>query len=604
MCGIIGYRGSRYAPEILLHGLERLEYRGYDSAGIAVVDKDSDIHLWKRVGKVSALSEPVMSQKVDGVMMGIAHTRWATHGWVTEANCHPHISNDNQRVIVHNGIIENYLKLKNQLISEGFTFYSQTDTEVIVNLLQKNRDGNLLSTIQKTTKQLVGAYALLIMRRDQPDKIVWVKLGSPLLFGKNSDGDIFFSSDAQALAWYATDLIYLEDGDIIETYKDSRVIYSGDIPIQRPLEELDQEALMSSKWDYKFFMEKEIYEQPNIIKRICLGRVNFQDMTLMADAFHGMQDEHYKKINIVACGTSYNSGTLWWLRLEDFAQIDSRSYIASEYENRPIVLGDDILHIFISQSWETADSIACLKQIKDRWGKTFGVVNVPGSSIARLTDSGLFTRAGTEIGVASTKAFVAQSVCLLLLSLFLGKKRGMRLSRYNHILSDLQSLPAKIESILEQSDYIRSIADQLKGYHSIFFLGRWLHVPIAAESALKLKEISYIHAESYPAGELKHWPLALIDKNFPTVLFVPDDELYEKNIWSMHEIKARDGKVLAISDVDIPHVDWQIKVPSICPELMPILSAVVWQLLSYHIADLLGRDIDKPRNLAKSVTVK
>lgn len=351
-------------------------------------------------------------------------------------------------------------------------------------------------------------------------------------------------------------------------------------------------------------MEKEIYEQANIIKRICLGRVNFADMSLMADAFHGMQSEQYRKINIVACGTSYNSGTLGGLWIEDFAGIDTRSFIASEYENRPIVLADDILHIFISQSGETADSIACLKQIKERGGKTFGVVNVAGSSIARMTDSGLFTRAGTEIGVASTKAFVAQSICLLLLSLFLGKKRGMRISRYNHILQELQSLPSKIDEVLIQSDHIRQIANQLKESKSMFFLGRGVHVPIAYESALKLKEISYIHAEAYPAGELKHGPLALIDKNFPTVLFLPDDELFEKNIGSLHEIKARDGKILAISDREIPQADRQITLPSTCPELMPILSAVAGQLLAYHIADLLGRDIDKPRNLAKSVTVK
>jgi glucosamine--fructose-6-phosphate aminotransferase (isomerizing) len=604
MCGIIGYKWKQYVPQVLLQGLERLEYRGYDSAGIAVIDREKKVHLWKRVGKVSALSQPVMAQKIDHVVMGIGHTRWATHGGVTEENCHPHISNDGKWIIAHNWIIENYLKLKQQLISDWFTFYSQTDTEVIVNLLQKNRDGDFLSTVQKTTKQLVGAYALLIINKDIPGEIIWVKLGSPLILAKNNQEDIFFSSDAQALAGYATELSYLEDGDIVQIKDNGRVIYSGDMPIQRALEELDQEALMSSKGDHKFFMEKEIYEQANIIKRICMGRVNFANMSLMADAFHGMQSEQYRKINIVACGTSYNSGTLAGLWIEDFAGIDSKSFIASEYENRPIVLGDDILHIFISQSGETADSIACLKQIKERGGKTFGVVNVAGSSIARMTDSGLFTRAGTEIGVASTKAFVAQAICLLLLSLFLGQKRGMRISRYNHILQELQSLPLKIDEVLAQSDYIRDIANQLKESKSMFFLGRGVHVPIAYESALKLKEISYIHAEAYPAGELKHGPLALIDKDFPTVLFLPDDELFEKNIWSLHEIKARDGKILAVSDREIPQADRQITLPSTCPELMPILSVVAGQLLAYHIADLLGRDIDKPRNLAKSVTVK
>ena len=604
MCGIIGYRGSRDVQNILLNGLERLEYRGYDSAGIAVLDRDQDLHLRKRVGKVSVLTQAVMSDKIKDAVIGIWHTRWATHGGVTQDNCHPHISNDNNWIIVHNGIVENYLKLKQWLIDRWYTFYSQTDTEVIANLLQSNRDGDMLSTVQETTKQLVWAYALLIINKKVPGQIVWVKLGSPLVLWINQDREIFFSSDAQALAWYATELIYLEDGDIVKVDQDKWSIYAGSKPIIRSLEELDQEALISSKWDHKFFMEKEIWEQPNIIKRICLWRVNFQDMTLMSDAFHGMQQEQYNKINIVACGTSYNSGSLWAIWLEDFAGIDAKSYIASEYENKPIPLADDILHIFISQSWETADSIACLKQIKDRWGKTFGIVNVAGSSIARLTDSGLFTRAGTEIWVASTKAFVAQSVSLLLLSLFLGKKRGMKISRYDYIVRCLQQLPRQVEEVLSMSDHIRSIASELKDHKSMFFLGRGAHVPIADESALKLKEISYIHAESYPAGELKHGPLALIDADFPTVLFAPNDELYQKNLWSLHEVKARDGKIVVVSDVDVPGADRLIKIPTTCPEIMPILSAVVWQLLAYHIADLLDRDIDKPRNLAKSVTVK
>lgn len=604
MCGIIGYKGNKDVQNILLNGLERLEYRGYDSAGIAVIDEDSQSHVRKRVGKVSVLTQAVMDDKIDNVILGIWHTRRATHGWVTQDNCHPHVSNDGNWIIVHNGIIENYLKLKQSLMDAGFNFYSQTDTEVIANLLEFNRDGDFLTTVQKTTKQLVWAYALLIINKQFPDQIIWVKLGSPLVLWTNADHEIYFSSDTQALAWYATELVYLEDGDIIKVDKDRRTIYDGSKPIQRALEELDQEALVSSKWDHKFFMEKEIREQPNIIKRICMWRVNFQDMSLMADAFHGMQQEQYNKINIVACGTSYNSGSLWSIWLEDFAGIDVKSWISSEYENKPIRLADNILHIFISQSWETADSIACLKQIKDMWGKTFGIVNVAGSSIARLTDSGLFTRAGTEIWVASTKAFVAQSVCLLLLSLFLGKKRGMKISRYDYIIKSLQALPGQVEQVLAQSDRIRDIAKELKDSKSMFFLGRGVHVPIAYESALKLKEISYVHAEAYPAGELKHGPLALIDNQFPTVLFAPNDELYEKNLWSLHEVKARDGKVLVVSDIDVPWADWLIKIPTTCPELMPILSAVVWQLLAYHVADLLGRDIDKPRNLAKSVTVK
>lgn len=603
MCWIFWYKGKQDASRILLHGLERLEYRGYDSAWLALLH-NTDVIISRAVGKVSSLAEQVLQEKNAIAHMGIAHTRRATHGGVTVENCHPHRSNDGKRIIVHNGIIENYMKHKQALLAKGYHFEGQTDTEVIANLLQEYSQATMLETVQKVTMMLTGAYALLIMNTDHPEQMIGVRLWSPLLFWTNDSTEFFFSSDAQALSGYAKQLIYLEEGDLLQIDSNDFMIYSSGKPTLRNIEELDQEALQASKGNFKHFMLKEIYEQANIVRRIYKGRVNFETTHLEAEAFHGMQQEHYKNIIFVACGTSYYSSSLAALILEDMTGIQTKAWIASEYENRSMNTYDDTLHIFVSQSGETADSIGPLKQILDRGGNTFGVVNVPGSTIARLTHTGLFTRAGTEIGVASTKAFLAQCVCMLLLSLFLGKKRAMRVASYKHILSELEQLPMYMETIIAQSDYIRSIATQLSSYSSMFFLGRGYHVPIAYESALKMKEISYIHAEAYPAGELKHGPLALIDDQIPTVIFMPHDELREKNKGSLHEIKARNGKVLAISDKKVAEADRCITIPSTCPELMPLLSVIVGQLLAYHVADILQRDIDKPRNLAKSVTVK
>jgi glucosamine--fructose-6-phosphate aminotransferase (isomerizing) len=434
--------------------------------------------------------------------------------------------------------------------------------------------------------------------------MVGVRLGSPLIFGYHNDGDFFFSSDSQALTGYAEKMIYLEDGDMLHVKDNDFLITTGGKPVVRTTEEMDQQALEAAKGTYKHFMLKEIYEQPNIIRRIYKGRVDFDERKLTADAFHGMQQEGYDHITFVACGTSYHAGWLASYRFEHLAGLTTQVEIASEYENKPLRIDEKQLHVFISQSGETADSIQCLKLIRELGGKTFGVVNVVGSTIARLTESGLFTRAGTEIGVASTKAFTAQAVCLLLVALFMAKKRGLRYMTYKRVVRELAQLPEKIETILDQTEYIRSIAAQLTDYKNFFFLGRRYQLPIAYESSLKFKEISYLHSEAYPAGELKHGPLALIDGEVPTVMFMPDDDMFEKNLSSMHEIKARGGKVLVVSDRKVTDADRQITFPSSVPQVSPILTAVVGQLLAYHVADLLNHDIDKPRNLAKSVTVK
>ena len=604
MCGIFAYKWKQDAHTFLIHGLQRLEYRGYDSAGICVYDDTKkSLHTIKSVGKVSQLSNKVKNNTPQGSIW-IAHTRRATHGGVTEKNAHPHMSNNSKRSLVHNGIIENYHKLKKDLIADGYTFTSETDTEVIVNLLEKHDTWNFLSTIQHVMTLIRGAFALMIMNSDHPTELVAIRRWSPLMFWYNDAGEYFFSSDTQAMSWYVTKMISLEEWDLLHIQWDEYEILADGIPTSRSIEDYDQEALEASKWSFKHFMLKEIYEQSAILRRICKWRVKFDDHYLHNDAFHGMHNEEYKKIVLVACGTSYHAARLWSYRLQQISGIQAEAKIASELENLPLWVDDKTLYIFVSQSGETADSLEVLKMVKEQWGHTFGIVNVVWSSIARLTDNGMFTRAGAEIWVASTKAFTAQIMCMMLISLYLGKRRGMRNALYQRILRELEQIPAYIEAIVDQTDYIRSIAQQISGYRDFFFLGRGVQTPIAYESSLKFKEITYLHSEWYPAWELKHGPLALIDENVPVIFNIPIDELFEQNLSSLQEVKARKWKILAISDADIPDADRQITIPKTIDELYPFLTAVAGQLLSYHVADILHKDIDKPRNLAKSVTVK
>ncbi len=607
MCGIFGYKGANtQAQNILVHGLERLEYRGYDSAGLLVGTPDGTFKLVRAVGKVSNLASKVAKEFSDTetFTIGIAHTRRATHGGISEENTHPHHDKNKHFYLVHNGIIENYYKLKQDLITKWYTFYGQTDSEVIANLLEDNRTWNFMETVEKVLWMVRWAYALLIVSTYAPDEIIAVRLWSPLLFAYNGNGEYFFSSDKQALAGYADKLIYLDDGDIVHLKWTDYQIKSNGVPAEKKIEDMDIQSLEASKGDYKHFMLKEIFEQANIIRRIFKWRVDFRTNFLNAEAFHGMQDEQFKKIVFVGCWTSYNAWCVGTYRMENLAGIDASCEIASEYEYKNIKVSDDTLFVFISQSGETADSIEVLKIIKQKWGHTFGIVNVVGSTISRLTDYGLFTRWGVEIWVASTKAFSAQLTSILLLALFLWKKRGLSKARYDKIMIELSKVPIMIEDILADTANIRTIAKILSKYKNFFFLGRHYQLPIARESSLKLKEITYLHSESYPSWELKHWPLALIDKNIPSILFVPNDLMFEKNVSSLQEIKARDGIVITISDKDIHNADQNIRIPSTIDEIYPFLTAVVGQLLAYHVADILEKDIDKPRNLAKSVTVK
>lgn len=606
MCWIFAYKGiNTQSQKILLHWLQRLEYRWYDSAWIFVGNDNGEFQLIKSVWKVSQLLDKTEKTITNSnFTFGIAHTRWATHGWISEENSHPHHDMHNNFYIVHNWIIENYHKLKQDLITKGYQFYGQTDSEVIANLLHHYDTWNFLTTVEKVLSIIRWAYALVIVSKKYPWEMISVKVWSPLLFAYNNNWDFYFSSDQQALAGYADKIIYLDDWDLVYINNSDYKIKSGWVQISRKIEDMDIQLLEASKWDYKHFMLKEIFEQPAIIKRIFKWRMDFSNNSMNAEAFHGMQDENFNKVVFVWCWTSYNAGSLWTYFMENLAWLESISYIASEYEYQNIKVTDDTLFVFISQSWETADSIEVLKILKNRGAHTFGIVNVAWSTISRLTDYWLFTRAGAEIWVASTKAFTAQITSILMLALFFWQKRGLLKSKYDKIMLELNKMPEMLYSILKQNDSIRQIAQELIKYKDFFFLWRHYQLPICRESSLKFKEITYLHSESYPSGELKHGPLALIDTDIPSIVFAPNDLLFEKNISSIQEIKARNWKVISISDKTIQNVDRNIKINETIDEIYPFLTAVVGQLLAYHTADLLQKDIDKPRNLAKSVTVK
>ena len=607
MCWIFGYIGDKNdAQKILIRWLERLEYRWYDSAGIFVGNKSWKTKLIKAIWKVSNLANKMYNslETNESWNFGIAHTRWATHWWISEENTHPHYDNNKNFHIVHNWIIENYHQLKEELKGKWYQFYSETDSEVIANLLKYLWNWDFLETVEKVLKKIRGAYALLILSKMNPNEMIAVRLWSPLIFAYDENNDFYFSSDKQALSGYVDKFIYMDDGDILHIKDKDYKIKANGVNVSRKIEDMDIKLLESSKWDFKHFMLKEIFEQATIIKRIFKWRVNFENNTMNTDAFHGMKDEKFTKIIFVWCWTSYNAWVLWTYYMENLVWLDSISYIASEYEYQNIKVNDETLFVFISQSWETADSIEVLKLLKAKWAKTFWIVNVVGSTISRLTDYWLFTRAGAEIWVASTKAFTAQITCIILLALFLWQKRWLSKAKYDQIMSALNDVPGKIEQVLKSHLEIKKIAEEIAKHKNFFFLWRHYQLSIARESSLKFKEITYLHSEFYPTWELKHWPLALVDENVPSVLFLPKDILFERNLSSIQEIKARKWKVLIISDEEVESSDFFIKIPYCIDETYPFVTAVVGQLLAYYSADFLNKDIDKPRNLAKSVTVK
>ncbi|RMA96050.1 glutamine--fructose-6-phosphate transaminase (isomerizing) [Hydrogenothermus marinus] len=603
MCGIIGYIGNRKAVPVLLYGLQRLEYRGYDSAGIAVIDREEDkIIVEKQVGKIKDLQEKLWNKKIEG-NIGLGHSRWATHGEPTIENAHPHTSKSGTIAIVHNGIIENYLELKKELEEKGYKFRSQTDTEVVAHLIEEFYNGNLFETILNVVKKLKGAYALGIISSYEPDKIIAVKKGSPLVIGVGKDEN-FIASDIPAVLEYTKDFIILEDDEIAVITKDNVEVYDiNGNKIKKDILHVNWDISAAEKAGYKHFMQKEIFEQPRTVADTISGfssQINEDLYNTVVNA---------DRIYIIACGTSYHAGLVGKFWIEKFAKIPVEVDYASEYRYRDKIINDKTVIIGISQSGETADTRFALIDAQKEGAKTIGIVNVVGSSLSREADYTLYTYCGPEIGVAATKTFTAQLIVLLLFALELGlKKNTITKDLYEDLQQKILSIPSKIEKILLKEKSIKDIAYKYMNASDFLFLGRNINYPIALEGALKLKEISYIHAEGYPAGEMKHGPIALIDDKLPVVALAPMDKFYEKMISNIQEVKARKGKLIAVAtegDENIKElVDDIIYIPKTEDELYPILTVVPLQLLSYHIATLLGKDVDQPRNLAKTVTVE
>ncbi len=614
MCGIVGYIGHRDAYPIIIKGLQRLEYRGYDSAGIALFD-GSQINLSKTKGKVEDLRQKAKSISQKGTI-GIGHTRWATHGVPNDVNSHPHYSNSGELVIIHNGIIENYEAIKQELTKRGYTFKSDTDTEVLINLIEevKKTEGvKLGKAVQIALNQVVGAYAIAVFDREKPDEIVVAKLGSPLAIGIG-DNEFFIASDASPFIEFTNNAVYLDDEEMaiirlgkeikLRKIKDDAVAYPRILELQMNLEEIE-------KGGYEHFMLKEIYEQPRAIKDTYRGRL-LADQGLIRMAGIDQNLEKFLNANriiIVACGTSWHAGLVAEYIFEDLARIPVEVEYASEFRYRnPVITDKDIL-IAISQSGETADTLAAIKLAKERGAFVFGVCNVVGSSIARETNAGAYTHAGPEIGVASTKAFTTQITVLTLIALKLAKAKGVfSESRYHEYLTELETIPSKVERALESNSLIEIISKVYKDSTNCLYLGRGYNFPVALEGALKLKEISYIHAEGYPAAEMKHGPIALIDEQMPVFVIATKKGHYEKVVSNIQEIKSRKGKIIAIvteGDEQVRDLaDHVIEVPETLESLTPLLTTIPLQLISYHIAVMRGCNVDQPRNLAKSVTVE
>ncbi len=615
MCGIVGYIGKRDAYPIILNGLKRLEYRGYDSAGIALYD-GTDIQLCKTKGKVSDLESKVQGEIATFGTLGIGHTRWATHGVPNDVNSHPHYSMSGDLVIIHNGIIENYASIKKELTKRGFTFKSETDTEVLVNLIEdiKNKENvKLGKAVQMALNQVVGAYAIAVFDKNKPDEIVVAKLGSPLAIGIGDD-EFFVASDATPFIEFTNNAIYLEDEEmaIIRLGREVRVRkIKGDFLVDPYIQELQLNLEQIEKGGYDHFMLKEIYEQPTVIKDTYRGRLLANEGIIKLGGLedHIQKFVHANRIIIVACGTSWHAGLVAEYIFEDWLRIPVEVEYASEFRYRnPIITEKDVV-IAISQSGETADTLAAIKLAKQKGAFVYGVCNVVGSTISRETHSGTYTHAGPEIGVASTKAFTTQITVLTMIALKLAKVKGtISQSNYMKHLRELELIPACVEEALRSDDKIKAIAEVFKGAANFLYLGRGYNFPVALEGALKLKEISYIHAEGYPAAEMKHGPIALIDEHMPVVVIAVNSNHYEKVVSNIEEIKARKGKIIAVvteGDTTVKELaDYIMEVPKTSENLSPLVTTIPLQLLSYHIAVMLGRNVDQPRNLAKSVTVE
>lgn len=615
MCGIVGYIGHREAYPIVIKGLKRLEYRGYDSAGVMLYDGES-VKLSKTKGKVSDLEIKAQKEITLNGSIGIGHTRWATHGVPNDVNSHPHVSNSGDLVIIHNGIIENYSPLKVELIKRGYTFTSDTDSEVLINLIeevQKKEKLKLGKAVQVALNQVVGAYAIAVFDKKNPNEIVAARLGSPLAIGIG-EGEYFIASDASPFIEYTSNAVYLEDGEManIRLHKTMKVRKIKDDSIVDPyIQELQMNLEQIEKGGYDHFMLKEIYEQPSVIKDTYRGRLHANEGIIQ---MAGVEDNLEKFLNadriiIVACGTSWHAGLVAEYVIEEFARIPVEVEYASEFRYRnPIINSKDVV-IAISQSGETADTMAAIKLAKDHGAFVFGVCNVVGSSISRESHAGAYTHAGPEIGVASTKAFTTQITVLTMLALRLAKAKGtLSHSDFHTYLQELEIIPEKVKEALETNEKALEIATVFKEAPNCLYLGRGYNFPVALEGALKLKEISYIHAEGYPAAEMKHGPIALIDELMPVIVIAPKQGHYDKIVSNIQEIKSRSGKIIAVvtkGDTQVRELaDYVIEIPETSDALSPLITTIPLQLLSYHIAVLRGCNVDQPRNLAKSVTVE
>ena len=615
MCGIVGYIGHREAYPIVIKGLKRLEYRGYDSAGIMLYD-ESGLKVSKTKGKVSDLEEKSKDIASSKATVGMGHTRWATHGVPNDVNSHPHLSNSGKLAIIHNGIIENYEPLKKELIKRGYTFQSDTDTEVLINLIEevkKKENIKLGKAVQIALNQVVGAYAICVFDVEKPDEIVVARLGSPLAIGVGKD-EFFIASDASPFIEYTSNAIYLEDEEmaIVRLHKALKIRKIKDDSLVDPyIQELQMNLEQIEKGGYDHFMLKEIYEQPNVIKDTYRGRLHANEGIIQ---MAGIEDNIEKflqaeRILIVACGTSWHAGLVAEYIIEEFARIPVEVEYASEFRYRnPIITSKDVV-IAISQSGETADSLAAIKLAKEKGAFVFGVCNVVGSSISRESHAGAYTHAGPEIGVASTKAFTTQITVLTMIALRLAKAKGtLSNSDYFRYLQELEIIPEKVAEALLTNDKAKEIAAIYKDATNCLYLGRGYNFPVALEGALKLKEISYIHAEGYPAAEMKHGPIALIDEQMPVIVIAPKQGHYDKVVSNIQEIKSRSGKIIAVvtkGDTQVRGLaDHVIEIPETSDALSPLITTIPLQLLSYHIAVMRGCNVDQPRNLAKSVTVE
>ena len=607
MCGIFAYNGDTDCREKLVNGLRMLEYRGYDSAGLVWVTQDGTVFVEKAVGRVSALANKVNNKKEDTTLYttGIAHTRWATHGWVTEKNTHPHISSNERFYIVHNGIIENYKELKKSLEAEH-SFYSETDTEIIAKLIESLYDGDLKSTMELVAGKLVWAYSLAVVDREEPGKIIGIKLGSPLIVGEAADG-VYISSDVNALATLAESYTILEDHEMVVIEWKKYSIYMAGKQVERASQEVDEALIIDELWDFSSYTEKEIFEIPTVLENVWSGRIHFEKKEIHSETLEALWELEIDRICIIGSGSSSYAGDMGCYFLRKFAGIPSQVAIPSEFLVDTFIPEAKTLYVFLSQSGETADVRESMKIVQAKGCMTFGVVNVVGSTIARMADMWLYSHAGVEVWVASTKNVIAQVWVLLTMALSLGLKRDMQISDARDLINELANLPDTIQQTLMKSPHIRELAEKYSKYNDMFVLGRNYFYPVAGEASLKCKELSYIHCEAYSAGELKHGPLALVSPEFPTIVFNPMGKFYAKTISNIQEVAAREGPILGFISVNDTHKELYTDTIEL-PETSELLSVFTWLTASYlfalYLAEALGRDVDKPRNLAKSVTVE